>query len=72
MTLALTAGGPPIEDFDYPFEFIVRSGRAVVIPAYSGTRERALRWSMDLGRTIDYLETRRDIDTQKLGFYAGG
>ncbi len=73
-----------IEEFDYPFEFIVRSGRAVVIPAYSGTlergpspyrlpqnqvRERALRWSMDLGRTIDYLETRPDIDTRKLGFY---
>jgi dienelactone hydrolase len=73
-----------IEDFDYPFEFIVRSGRAVVIPAYSGTlergpspsrlpenqlRERGLRWSMDLGRTIDYLETRLDIDTRKLGFY---
>ena len=73
-----------IEDFDYPFEFIVRSGRAVIIPAYSGTlergpspsrlpenqqRERGLRWSMDLGRTIDYLETRPDIDTRKLGFY---
>ena len=73
-----------IEDFDYPFEFLVRSGRAVVIPAYSGTlergpstfplpenqaRERGLRWSMDLGRTIDYLETRSDVDTRKLGFY---
>ena len=73
-----------IEDFEYPFEFIVRSGRAVVIPAYSGTlergptryrlpenqlRERGLRWSMDLGRTIDYLETRPDIDIRKLGFY---
>jgi len=73
-----------VEDFDYPFEFIVRSGRAVIIPAYSGTlergpspfslpavqeRERALRWSMDLGRSIDYLETRPDIDARKLGFY---
>ena len=25
---------------------------------------------MDLGRSIDYLETRADIDTRKLGFYA--
>jgi dienelactone hydrolase len=74
-----------VEDFDYPFEFIVRSGRAVVIPAYSGTlergpspleglpanqkRERAIRWSMDLGRTLDYLETRPDIDIRKVGFY---
>ena len=72
------------EDFDYPYEFILRSGRAVIIPAYSGTlergpapgilpanqeRERALKWSMDLGRSIDYLETRPDIDTRKLGFY---
>ena len=73
-----------IEDFNYPFEFIVRSGRAVVIPAYSGTlergptpgrlsqnqsRERGLKWSMDLGRTVDYLGTRPDIDLQRLGFY---
>jgi serine/threonine protein kinase len=80
-----TIGGiKRIEDFDYPYEFLLRSGRAVVIPAYSGTlergpsqfrlpanqeRERALKWSMDLGRTIDYLETRRDIDTKRLGFY---
>ncbi len=73
-----------VEDFEYPYEFLVRSGRAVIIPAYSGTlergpsaddlpavqeRERSLRWSMDLGRTIDYLETRPDIDSRKLGFY---
>jgi dienelactone hydrolase len=73
-----------VEDFEYPYEFLVRSGRAVIIPAYSGTlergpsdddlpavqeRERSLRWSMDLGRTIDYLETRSDIDSRKLGFY---
>ena len=73
-----------IEDFDYPYEFLLRSGRAVVIPAYSGTlergptplvlpanreRERALKWSMDLGRSIDYLETRPDINTRSLGFY---
>jgi dienelactone hydrolase len=80
----ITDGLKRVEDFDYPYEFIVRSGRAVIIPAYSGTlergpsvfelpavqeRERALRWSMDLGRSIDYLETRPDIDTRKLGFY---
>jgi len=73
-----------VEDFDYPFEFIVRSGRVVVIPALSGTlergpsrfvlpasqeRERALRWSKDVGRTLEYLETRNDIDIGKLGLY---
>ena len=29
-----------IEEFDYPYEFIIRSGRAVVIPAFFGTLER--------------------------------
>jgi eukaryotic-like serine/threonine-protein kinase len=73
-----------IEDFNYPFEFLLRSGRAVVIPALSGTlergptrqflpenqeRERALRWFKDMGRAVDYLETRDDIDAKKLGIY---
>ena len=73
-----------IEDFDYPFEFIMRSGRAVVIPVLSGTlergpsattlppsqeRERSLRWSADIGRTLDYLGTRSDIDIGRLGIY---
>ena len=69
----------------YPYEFLIRSGRAVMIPAYWGTlergpsalflpfqkeRDRALKWSWDLSRSVDYLETRQDIDTSKLGFYA--
>jgi dienelactone hydrolase len=74
-----------VEDFDYPFEFIVRSGRAVVIPVLSGTlergpsppnlppsqeRERSLRWSSDIGRTLEYLDARADIDKQRIGLYA--
>ena len=73
-----------IEEFDYPFEFILRSGRAVVIPVFFGTlergptpfvlppsqqRDRALRFSMDLGRTLDYLETRPDIDVTRVALY---
>ena len=73
-----------VEDMDYPYQFIVRSGRALVIPAYSGSlergptplrlplnqeRDRGIKWSMDLGRTVDYMETRPDLDTRKLGFY---
>jgi dienelactone hydrolase len=73
-----------VEDFDYPFEFIVRSGRAVVIPALSGTlergpspvslptnqsRERLLRWTADVGRTLEYLDTRRDVDSSRTGLY---
>jgi formylglycine-generating enzyme required for sulfatase activity/predicted esterase len=67
-------------------EFIMRSGRALVLPAYKGTLERGpseyfhqlgqparwtemnLQWSKDLGRTLDYLETRKDIDLQKLAY----
>ncbi len=32
-------------------------------------RDMVVQWSKDLGRTIDYLETRSDIDTGKVGFY---
>ena len=65
------------------FNFIIRSGRALVMPVYQGTFERFLgvgevpredqmnkyrdmvvQWSQDLGRTIDYLETRPDIDAE--------
>jgi eukaryotic-like serine/threonine-protein kinase len=28
------------------------------------------QWSKDLGRTIDYLETRSDIDASKVGYYS--
>jgi dienelactone hydrolase len=73
-----------IEEFSYPYEFLIRSGRAVIIPAYAGTLERgpsalflpvneeidrSRKWSWDLGRSVDYLETRADIDASKLGFY---
>jgi predicted esterase len=70
------------------FNFLTRSGRALVIPVYQGTfqrfanvgefpredqinayREMVVHWSNDLGKTIDYLETRTDIDAGKVGFY---
>jgi dienelactone hydrolase len=65
-------------------EYIVKSGRAVVLPAYAGTLERGptplptprsrardlwIQRFKDTARSIDYLETRRDIDTSKLGYY---
>ncbi len=64
-------------------DFIVRSGRAFMYPVYKGTYERAapdqtgpngerdlnVAWARDLGRTIDYLETRSDIDRARLAFY---
>jgi pimeloyl-ACP methyl ester carboxylesterase len=64
-------------------DFIIRSGRALLYPVYKGTYERAtfapmgpfaerelrIAWSRDLGRAIDYLETRADIDRTRLAFY---
>jgi len=62
--------------------FIPRSGRVLVYPVYKGTyerrvqiggendaRDRLIHMTKDLRRTIDYLETRDDIDVTKLGFF---
>jgi dienelactone hydrolase len=32
-------------------------------------KEHVIQWAKDLGRSIDYLETRKDIDTDKLAYY---
>ena len=32
-------------------------------------KEHVIQWAKDLGRSIDYLETREDIDTTKLAYY---
>jgi eukaryotic-like serine/threonine-protein kinase len=66
-------------------EPIVKSGRALIYPVYKGTYERQgvvskagandarelrIAWSRDLGRVVDYLETRADMDLDQLTFYA--
>ncbi len=78
------------EEFPY-WEFLLRSGRALMFPVYRGTLERqgernrdiltddpqptvayrdsVIQWTQDLSRSIDYLETRPDIDAQKLGYF---
>jgi dipeptidyl aminopeptidase/acylaminoacyl peptidase len=69
-------------------EFLLLSGRAVLVPIYRGTYERykgelttgyarddrlyrtyAVQWVQDLMRSIDYLETRTDVDLRKLALY---
>jgi pimeloyl-ACP methyl ester carboxylesterase len=63
-------------------ESVIRSGRAFLYPVYKGTYERStpgkgpnaerdllIAWSRDLGRAIDYLETRPDIDRARLAFH---
>ncbi len=64
--------------------FIPRTGRALLYPVYKGTfergggnpapegyarRDQVITWSKDVRRSIDYLETRKDIDTDRLAFY---
>lgn len=65
-------------------DYVIQSGRAVLYPIYQGTyerrgskvvlpgtpgdREMTIQRSKDLGRSIDYLETRPDIDKGKLGY----
>ena len=67
-----------------PLDYIVRSGRVLVAPVFQGSYERfrapydatdALRsqreWvdrRWDIGRTIDYLMTREDIDASSIGY----
>jgi predicted Ser/Thr protein kinase/pimeloyl-ACP methyl ester carboxylesterase len=68
--------------FSYYFDFLPRSGRALVYPVYKGTYERAMpvqavsqwrdtirQWSQDLSRTIDYLNSRSDFDKEKIAYY---
>ena len=72
-------------------DFVLKSGRAVAFPVYKGTFERRLKTTRtfqpnerreyriqitnDVRRTLDYLATRKDIDSGRLGYYgysAGG
>lgn len=66
-------------------DFIIKSGRALMFPVYKGTYERFVSASLekgtsgerdlevedykDLARSVDYIETRPDLDHQKLAYY---
>jgi dienelactone hydrolase len=64
--------------------FLVKAGHALVLPMYKGMYERRLdappagpneerdltiQQMKDLGRAIDYLETRKDIDSTRLAYF---
>ncbi len=65
-------------------EPFLHTGRAVAYPVYKGTFERGsippsgpvgvrdllIQQAKDLSRTLDYLESRNDIDTDRIGFHA--
>ena len=66
-------------------DYLVKNGRAVIFPIYKGTFERKIppitdvlshqyteyyiQLIKELSRSIDYLETRKDIDISRLGYY---
>jgi formylglycine-generating enzyme required for sulfatase activity/dienelactone hydrolase len=69
------------------FDFVLRSGRALIVPTYKGSyerrddyrtgggqpqavfREHVIAWSKDVSRSLDYLETRKEIDGTKVAFF---
>ncbi len=65
------------------FAFLPRSGRALAFPEFYGTysrrmpsdagpqARRAMRpnWSKDAGRVMDFLQTRPELDAQRIGYY---
>ena len=69
------------------FDFLMKSGRAVVLPVFKGAYERGdhgfrsdypkntslwrdhvIAWYKDLARTLDYVETRRELAVDKIGY----
>jgi len=63
-------------------QFLIQSGRAVLYPVYRGTfdrwvetrgprenRDQNIMDVKDFNRSVDYLETRPDIDRARLGYY---
>ncbi len=65
------------------FDYILQSGRAVIYPVYEDTYERRLKYSLpggaqnitmtedwykDVSRSLDYLDTRPDIDQKAMAY----
>jgi dipeptidyl aminopeptidase/acylaminoacyl peptidase len=68
----------------WDIDYLLKSGRAVLFPVYKGTFERIdepvvlqghqytewlIKWVKDFRRSVDYLESRPDINKSKLGYY---
>ena len=80
---ALRPAGPELLEQPDRYDFLVRSGRAVVHPIYQGMyerftpvsldpiamRDRGIQWAQDMRRTLDYLDSRSDIDHAKVGYF---
>jgi formylglycine-generating enzyme required for sulfatase activity len=66
-----------------PLDYVVKSGRVLVFPIYQGSHERwspldfsdrvayfrkVVEWRWDVGRTLDYLQSRGDMDVSRVGY----
>ena len=65
------------------FDFLMRTGRAVLYPVYKGTFERhvdnmdrpvayrgcMIQFAKDASRSVDYLQTRSDVQIARLAYY---
>jgi predicted esterase len=74
-----------LDNYRMPLDFLLRNGWAVALPILEATfyrdrppafrastvarRDQFIRHVREMRRTIDYLETRPDLDTGRLGFY---
>jgi predicted esterase len=81
--ITFLGAGDPLGDMNF-VDYVIKSGRAVIYPIYKGfyerrserptlpgpalERETVVSWSKDLGRSIDYLESRPDIDRTRIGY----
>ncbi len=74
--------GAALGDMQF-IDFVIQSGRAVLYPVYKGTYERSaaapgpdtaagretlIQDSKDLGRSLDYLETRPEFDRDRIAY----
>ena len=80
---ALYASSSQLLDYSR-FDFIMRGGRAALYPVYQGTYERRferlsgpsarrdwyVQMAKDLFRSLDYLDTRPDVDREHIGYYS--
>jgi eukaryotic-like serine/threonine-protein kinase len=80
--LFLPPDSSELGDINY-FDYVIQSGRAVMYPVYEDTYERQLErklpfnaddidepvdWYKDAARSLDYLQTRPDIDNNRIAY----
>lgn len=74
-----------VDQINVQLDFVLKNGRAVVLPVMDGTFERrrpgypdwgtiagrdlVIQQIKDMRRSIDYLESRSDIESEALGFF---